>query len=110
MSCPQAWTAIKKKNLMADNYCSEVFKSHIVVKTYDVVVDPLPDESEWKIPTYISEDVVLQPRYKRPLGRPKKKRDKPLVELLLGKHRHACNTWGHLGHNSRSCNNEPRKK
>ncbi|XP_060190798.1 uncharacterized protein LOC132620107 [Lycium barbarum] len=97
--CPHAWAVIKKKNLMADDYCSELFKPHIVVKTYDVAVDPLLDEREWKIPTYISEDVVLPPRYKRPPGRPKKKRDKPLFELLLGKKRHACNTCGQTGHN-----------
>ncbi|XP_060216741.1 uncharacterized protein LOC132644179 [Lycium barbarum] len=83
--CPRAWAVTKKKNLTADDYCSELFKSQTVVKTYDVPVDPLPHEREWKIPTYISEDVVLPSRYKRPPDRPKKKRDKPLVELLLGK-------------------------
>ncbi|XP_060170487.1 uncharacterized protein LOC132601425 [Lycium barbarum] len=108
--CPHAWAVIKKKNLMADDYCSELFKPHTVVKTYDVAVDPLPDEREWKIPTYISEDVVLPPRYKRPPSRPKKKRDKPLFELLLGKKRHACSTCGQTGHNRRSCSNAPRRK
>ncbi|XP_060212159.1 uncharacterized protein LOC132639753 [Lycium barbarum] len=108
--CPHAWAAIKKKNLMADDYCSELFKPHTVVKTYDVAVDPLPDEREWKIPTYISEDVVLPPRYKRPPGRPKKKCDKPLFELLLGKKRHACSTCGQTGHNRRSCSSAPRRK
>ncbi|XP_060217333.1 protein FAR1-RELATED SEQUENCE 2-like [Lycium barbarum] len=108
--CPHAWAAIKKKNLIADDYCSGLFKPHTVVKTYDVAVDPLPDEREWKIPTYISEDVVLPPRYKRPPGRPKKKRDKPLFELLLGKKRHACSTCGQTGHNRRSCSNAPRRK
>ncbi|XP_060170480.1 uncharacterized protein LOC132601411 [Lycium barbarum] len=92
--CPHALTVIKKKNLA----------------TYDVAVDPLPDEREWKVPTYISEDTVLPPRYKRPPVRPKKKRDKPLVELLLGKKRHACSTCGWTGHNRRSCSNAPRRK
>ncbi|XP_060178208.1 uncharacterized protein LOC132608147 [Lycium barbarum] len=108
--CLHAWAVIKKKNLMADDYCSELFKSHTVVKTYDVVVDPLPDEREWNIPTYISEDVVFPPRYKRPPGRPKKKRDKPLFELLLGKKRHTCSTCGQTGQNRRSCSNAPRRK
>ncbi|XP_060210338.1 uncharacterized protein LOC132637236 [Lycium barbarum] len=108
--CLHAWAIIKKKNLMADDYCSELFKPHTVVKTYDVTVDPLPDEREWKIPTYISEDVVFPPRYKRPPGRPKKRRDKSLFELLLGKKRHACSTCGQTGHNRRSCSNAPRRK
>ncbi|XP_060200781.1 uncharacterized protein LOC132629055 [Lycium barbarum] len=59
--CLHAWAVIKKKNLMADDYCSELFKPDTVVKTYDVAVDTFPDEREWKIPTYISEDVVLPP-------------------------------------------------
>ncbi|XP_060188575.1 uncharacterized protein LOC132617559 isoform X4 [Lycium barbarum] len=108
--CPHAWAVLKKKNLKADDYCSELFKPETVVKTYDIPVDPLPDEREWKIPTYILEDVVLPPRYKRPPGRPKLKRDKPLRELLIGKKRHACSTCGQLGHNRRSCSFEPRKK
>ncbi|XP_060212090.1 uncharacterized protein LOC132639669 [Lycium barbarum] len=43
---PHAWAVIKKKNLSADDYCSELFKPQTVVKTYDVAVDPLPDERE----------------------------------------------------------------
>ncbi|XP_059302176.1 uncharacterized protein LOC132054131 [Lycium ferocissimum] len=81
--CSHAWAVIKKKNLVVDDYCSDLFKPEIVVKTYDVAMDPLPNEREWKIPKYILEDVVLPPRYKRPPGRPKKRRDKPLSELLL---------------------------
>ncbi|XP_060178855.1 uncharacterized protein LOC132609044 [Lycium barbarum] len=80
------------------------------LKTYDVAMDPLPDEREWKIPKYILEDVVLPPRYKRPPGRPKKRRDKPLSELFTGKKRHACSTCRQLGHNRRSCSFEPRRK
>ncbi|XP_060182419.1 uncharacterized protein LOC132612095 [Lycium barbarum] len=108
--CPHAWAVIKKKNLVADDYCSDLFKPETVVKTYDVAVDPLLNEREWKIPKYILEDVVLPPKYKRPPGRPKKRSDKPLSELLAGKKRHGCSTCGQLGHNRRSCSFEPRRK
>ncbi|XP_060195187.1 uncharacterized protein LOC132624420 [Lycium barbarum] len=87
-----------------------LFKPKTVIKTYDVPVDPLPDETEWNIPKHISDEVVLPPRYKRPPGRPKKKRDKPLMETMIGKRRNACSTCGCLGHNRRSCSNESRKK
>ncbi|XP_060175449.1 uncharacterized protein LOC132606121 [Lycium barbarum] len=90
ITCPHAWAT--------------------VIKTYDVPVDPLPDKSEWNIPKHICDEVVLPPRYKRPPGRPKKKRDKPLMETMIGKRRNACSTCGRLGHNRRSCSNEPRKK
>ncbi|XP_060190296.1 uncharacterized protein LOC132619393 [Lycium barbarum] len=108
--CPHAWAVIKKKNLVAEDYCSDLFKPATVLKTYDVPVDPLPDEREWNIPNHILEDVVLPPRYKRPPGRPKKRRDKPLNELLFGKGRHACSTCGQVGHNRRSCSFEPLRK
>ncbi|XP_060216333.1 uncharacterized protein LOC132643824 [Lycium barbarum] len=105
-----AWAVIKNKNLVAEDYCSDLFKLETVLKTYDVPVDPIPDEREWNIPKNILEDVVLPPRYKRPPGRPKKRRDKPLSELLFGKSRHACSTCGQLGHNRRSCSFEPLRK
>ncbi|XP_060216416.1 uncharacterized protein LOC132643896 [Lycium barbarum] len=108
--CPHAWTVIKKKNLVANDYCSDLVKPETVLKTHDVPVDPLPDERELNIPKYILEDVILPPRYKRLSGRPKKRRDKPLSELLFGKNRHACSTCGQLGHNRRSCNFEPLRK
>ncbi|XP_060189113.1 uncharacterized protein LOC132618075 [Lycium barbarum] len=108
--CSDAWVVIKKKNLVAEDYCSDLFKPTTMLKTYDVPVDPLPDEREWNIPKNILEDVVFPPRYKRPPGRPKKRRDKPLSELLFGKGRHACSTCGQLGHNRRSCSFEPQRK
>ncbi|XP_060211632.1 uncharacterized protein LOC132639171 [Lycium barbarum] len=108
--CPHAWAVLKSKSLMPDEYCSDLFKPKTVIKTYDVPVDPLPDESEWNIPKHISDEVVLPPRYKRPPGRPKKKRDKPLMETMIGKRRNACSTCGRLGHNRSSCSKEPRKK
>ncbi|XP_060200657.1 uncharacterized protein LOC132628924 [Lycium barbarum] len=83
--CPHAWAVIKQKHLVVDYYCSDLFKPETVVKTYDIVADPLLDECEWKIPKDILDEVVLLPRYKRSLGRPKKRRDKPLHELMAGK-------------------------
>ncbi|XP_059310258.1 uncharacterized protein LOC132061459 [Lycium ferocissimum] len=108
--CSHAWAVLKNKNLTANAYCSEVFKPETVVNTYDVPVDPLPDETEWNVPKCISDEVVMPPIYKRPPGRPKKKRDKPLQELIIGKPRNACGKCGRLGHNSRSCDNPPLNK
>ncbi|XP_060195125.1 uncharacterized protein LOC132624349 [Lycium barbarum] len=107
---PHAWAVIKQKHLVIDDYCSDLFKLETVVKTYDIAVDPLPDEHEWKFSKDILDEVVLPLRYKRPPGRPKKRRDKPLHELMAGKKRHACSTCGQIGHNRRSCGFEPRRK
>ncbi|XP_060169292.1 uncharacterized protein LOC132600219 [Lycium barbarum] len=103
--CPHAWAVLKSKSLTPDDFCSDLFKPKTMVKTYNVPVDPLPDKSEWNIPKHISDEVVLPPRYKRPPGRPQKKRDKPLMETMISKRRNACSTYGRLGHNRRSCCN-----
>ncbi|XP_059291949.1 uncharacterized protein LOC132045375 [Lycium ferocissimum] len=58
--CPHAW-ALKKKNLTADNFCSNLYKPETVMKTYDVLTYSLPDESEWNVPVHVSEEVVLPP-------------------------------------------------
>ncbi|XP_060190869.1 uncharacterized protein LOC132620194 [Lycium barbarum] len=71
--CPHAWAVIKKENLVANDYCSDLFKSETALKTYDVPVDSLPDEREWNIPKNILKDVIFPPKYKRPPGRPKKR-------------------------------------
>ncbi|XP_060200668.1 uncharacterized protein LOC132628935 [Lycium barbarum] len=108
--CSHAWVVLKNKNLTADAYCSELFKPETVVNTYDVPVDSLPDETEWNVPISISDEVVMPPIYKRPPGRPKKKRDKPLQELMIGKRRNACGKCGRLGHNGCSCDNSSLNK
>ncbi|XP_060192373.1 uncharacterized protein LOC132621915 [Lycium barbarum] len=66
--CFHAWAVLENKNLTADAYCLELFKPETVVNTYDVPVDPLPDETEWNVPKSISDEVVMLPIHKRPLG------------------------------------------
>ncbi|XP_009791943.1 uncharacterized protein LOC107762116 [Nicotiana tabacum] len=105
---PHAWAVLKSKFLMPEEYCSNYYKSNSVVMTYDVPVYPLPDRNDWNIPAHVVEEVVLPPKWKRPLGRPKKKHDKPLSELLQPKNQHSCSICGHGGHNKRTCRNDPR--
>ncbi|XP_060190354.1 uncharacterized protein LOC132619472 [Lycium barbarum] len=108
--CPHAWVVLKMKNLTVDSYCSNLYKPETVMKTYDIPIYPLPDQSEWNVPVYISEEVVLPPRYKRPPGRPKKKRDKSLSEWFSNSRTNSCSRCEHAGHNRRSCRNEPKRK
>nr|XP_016478444.1 PREDICTED: uncharacterized protein LOC107799811 [Nicotiana tabacum] len=91
---PHAWAVFKSKFLMPEDYCSDYYKPKSVVMTYEVLVYLLLDRSEWNIPTHISEEVVLPPKWKRPPGRPKKKRDKSLSELLQKKNQHLCSICG----------------
>ncbi|XP_019226901.1 PREDICTED: uncharacterized protein LOC109208274 [Nicotiana attenuata] len=84
---------------MPNDYCLDYYKPRSVVMIYDVPVYPLPDRSEWNIPAHISEEVVLPPKWKRPLGRQKKKCDKPLSEILHKKSQQSCSICGQCGHN-----------
>nr|XP_016468508.1 PREDICTED: uncharacterized protein LOC107791034 [Nicotiana tabacum] len=99
LSCPHAWAVLKSKFLMPEEYCSNYYKSNTVVMTYDVHVYPLPDRYDWNIPAHVAEEVVLPPKWKKPLGKPKKKRNKPLSELLQPKSQHSCSICGQGGHN-----------
>ncbi|XP_070008238.1 uncharacterized protein [Nicotiana sylvestris] len=83
LPCPHAWAILKSKFLMPEEYCSSYYKPSTIVMTYDVPVYPLPDKNDWNIPEHVAEEVVLPPKWKRPPGRPKKKRDKNLSELVV---------------------------
>uniref|UniRef100_A0A1S4B7S2 SWIM-type domain-containing protein n=2 Tax=Nicotiana TaxID=4085 RepID=A0A1S4B7S2_TOBAC len=78
LPCPHAWAVLKSKFLMPEEYCSNYYKPNTIVMTYDLPVYPLPDRNDWNIPEHVAEEVVLPPKWKRPPGRPKKKRDKTL--------------------------------
>ncbi|KAG5597292.1 hypothetical protein H5410_038524 [Solanum commersonii] len=85
------------------------YKPETILKTYEVHVYPLPDKSEWNIPEHIATEVVLPPKYKRPLGRPKKQREKSFSELSKRKGTNSCSTCGQRGHNRQfmsNCNTE----
>ncbi|XP_019241880.1 PREDICTED: uncharacterized protein LOC109221902 [Nicotiana attenuata] len=78
LPCPHAWAVLKSKFLMPEEYCSNYYKPSTIVMTYDVPVYTLPDKNDRNIPEHVAEEVVLPPKWKRPPGRPKKKRDKTL--------------------------------
>ncbi|WMV58102.1 hypothetical protein MTR67_051487 [Solanum verrucosum] len=108
--CEHAWVVLKRKSLVADGYCSNLYKSKTVLKIYEIPIYPLPDVAEWVIPEYIMYDEVQPPKFKRPPGRPKNKpRSKTKRELLGLKGKHTCSTCGVAGHNRRSCRNRPQE-
>ncbi|XP_009790980.2 uncharacterized protein [Nicotiana sylvestris] len=110
LSCPHAWAVLKSKFLMPEEYFSNYYKPNTIVMTYDVPVYPLLDRNDWNIPAHVAEEVVLPPKWKRPPGRPKKKRDKPSSELLQPKNQHSYSICGQGGHSKRTCRNALRNK
>ncbi|XP_075096537.1 uncharacterized protein LOC107768515 [Nicotiana tabacum] len=106
LPCPHTWSVLKSKFLMPEEYCSNYYKPNTIVMTYDLQVYPLPDRNDWNIPEHVTEEVVLPPKWKRPLGRPKKKRDKTLSELLQPKNQHSCSICGQVASILSSFNNQ----
>ena len=76
---------------------------------YEIPVYPFSVVSGWQIPEEVAKEVVLPPKFKRPPGRPKKKRKKSFTELHKKKKK-ICSTCGFRGHNRRSCGNVPREE
>ncbi|XP_019255311.1 PREDICTED: uncharacterized protein LOC109233919 [Nicotiana attenuata] len=62
LSCPHAWTVLKSKCLMPEDYCSDYYKPKSVVMTYEVPVYPSPDRKKWNIPAHVADEVVLPPK------------------------------------------------
>ncbi|KAG5598638.1 hypothetical protein H5410_030008 [Solanum commersonii] len=71
--CEHVWAVLKRKSLVANGYCSDLYKPKTILKIYEIPIYPLPDVAEWVIPEYIMYDEVRPPKFKRPPGRPKNK-------------------------------------
>ncbi|XP_019263052.1 PREDICTED: uncharacterized protein LOC109240825 [Nicotiana attenuata] len=70
--CPHAWAVLKNQQLKLGQYCSFYYKKDNILRTYEFLVNPMPDESLWVIQTEVLENVVLPPKGRRNAGRTRK--------------------------------------
>ncbi|XP_070001967.1 uncharacterized protein [Nicotiana sylvestris] len=80
--CPHAMAVLDYTHMEAPKYCSAYYTKEYFKKTYKVLVNPLPDETTWDLPTEVLDNVVLPPIVKGKPGRPMKSRRKRLYEYL----------------------------
>ncbi|XP_070049916.1 uncharacterized protein [Nicotiana tomentosiformis] len=80
--CPYAMAVLDYTHIEAPKYCSSYYTNQYFKKTYEVPVNPLPDETTWDLPTEVLDNVVLPPIVKGKSGRPTKSRRKGLYEYL----------------------------
>ncbi|XP_070002637.1 uncharacterized protein [Nicotiana sylvestris] len=86
-------------------------KRESLLRTYEIPVNPFPDENKWNVTQHISDEVVNPPTgEKKQPGRPQKERYKTYDELKSKKYKVSCSNCGGEGHNKRSCKNAPKKK
>nr|XP_009613672.1 uncharacterized protein LOC104106757 [Nicotiana tomentosiformis] len=55
LPCPHALAALRHRNESYKNYCSLYYTRESLLQTYEIPVDPFPDESKWNMPQYIAE-------------------------------------------------------
>jgi len=79
MSCKHVLSIVRKYYTSEYEYCSVYYKNDNILNTYEVLVYPIPDESIWGIPPDVAANIVLPPKGKIKLGRPKKIRYKTVV-------------------------------
>ncbi|XP_070054668.1 uncharacterized protein [Nicotiana tomentosiformis] len=87
LPCPHALVALRQRNESYENYCYPYYTRESLLHTYEIPVDPLPDESKWNTPRYIAEEVVMPPIGKRQPERPQKQRYKQYDEVNAKKYK-----------------------
>ncbi|XP_009757963.1 uncharacterized protein [Nicotiana sylvestris] len=73
LPCPHALAALRHRDESSEQYCSPYYTRENLLRTYEIPVNSLHDESKWNVPQHISEEVVNPPTGgKRHPGRPQK--------------------------------------
>ncbi|XP_070026393.1 uncharacterized protein [Nicotiana sylvestris] len=81
LPCAHALAALRHMKETYENYCSPYYTRKSLLLTYEMPVNPLPDESKWDVPQHILDEVVKpQAGDKRQPGRPHKERYKTFYE------------------------------
>ncbi|RYR39995.1 hypothetical protein Ahy_A09g045642 [Arachis hypogaea] len=108
--CAHAMTCIRKMCFNVDTYVSDYYKKAAYISCYQHVVFPINGPNLWDRTQF--ED-VLPPTYRKPIGRPKKKRTRAADEksnrtgLSREGQQQKCSYCLCSGHNKRSC---PKKR
>lgn len=55
-------------------YFSKYYHLETLIKMYEVLMVPMPSKKELILPQKIHDKIILSPKYKRPLERPKKEK------------------------------------
>nr|XP_009780476.1 PREDICTED: uncharacterized protein LOC104229522 [Nicotiana sylvestris] len=111
LPCPHTLAALRYRDESFEQYCSPYYTRANLLRTYEIPVNPLADESKWNVPQHITEEVVNPPKGgKRQPGRPQKERYKTYDEINLKKYKVSCGNCVGEGHSKRSCKNAPKKK
>ncbi|XP_020963729.1 flocculation protein FLO11-like [Arachis ipaensis] len=108
LPCCHGIAAIQRKNEKPEDYVHHKLTIEAYNRTYQFHINSIPSQEYWEHHEGLP---CLPPPYKRPIGRPSKKRKKDSSEQDSGSQYHAkrrygqitCQTCKRVGHNSRTC-------
>ncbi|XP_016489737.2 uncharacterized protein LOC107809593 [Nicotiana tabacum] len=106
--CEHALAIVTKYDMDEYQYCSGYCTKDYMLKTYEVPVYPIPDESQWEISGDVLGDAVKPQKVRVKPGRPKKIRLKGAGEFQGKRCKITCSLCGQQGHNKKSCRNPPK--
>ncbi|RVW82952.1 hypothetical protein CK203_038338 [Vitis vinifera] len=98
--CAHAIVACRFYNISCYTLCSKYFTTKALLSSYSECIYPTGNEIDWVVPNHIHDKVVLPPKTRRPIGRPRKVRISSGGE---GKHTSRCSQCGQYGHNRKTC-------
>nr|XP_010319919.2 uncharacterized protein LOC101244949 [Solanum lycopersicum] len=108
--CDHAVAILRYRKLHESDFCSAFYSLKNFKDAYDIPVEPIPCESTWNIPSYISDPKLMPPGPKRAAGRPKLERWKGFTDVKFKKRKSSCSRCHQVGHNRKTCSNYPVQK
>ncbi|XP_016484273.1 uncharacterized protein LOC107804849 [Nicotiana tabacum] len=72
LPCAHTWVVLKYKYIDHIEYCSVYYTRKYLLKTYEISIYLVPDESTWKIHAEVLDENILPPDVTKSIGRPGK--------------------------------------
>ncbi|XP_062080334.1 uncharacterized protein LOC133785092 [Humulus lupulus] len=92
--CAHAIAVFANTRLKTYDYVADYYNTTTMKATYESIVHPLPNESEWTLPETLNK-IVLPPKLRKPPSSPRRKRirtrGEPKVQIKCGR----CGQPGH---------------
>ncbi|KAG5592871.1 hypothetical protein H5410_043385 [Solanum commersonii] len=103
--CGHEIAILRYRRLHETDYCSPFYSLKNFQDTYVILVEPLPCESTWDIPSYVSEPKLMLPGPKRTTKRLQLEHWKGFADVKFKRSKVTCSRCRQVGHNRTTCSN-----
>ncbi|XP_049388861.1 uncharacterized protein LOC125853229 [Solanum stenotomum] len=88
--CGHGMAVLRYRRLHETEFCSTFYSLKNFQDAYVILVEPIPCESTWDIPSYISKPKLMLPGSKRMVGRPKLEPWKGFADVKFKRSKVTC--------------------